>query len=138
MKKLLLPYFVFEIIFVVFFLSEYSFFILFFEILFSAIIGYILITKFGVLNITKNLTKISPSIVFGNLGLAISGMLLMVPGILSDSVGVLIIFVSLIMKIIKKDRDKFNNTQNNTYNYTKNDEVIDVEIIEEGENLWKK
>ncbi|CUU72700.1 hypothetical protein [Campylobacter hyointestinalis] len=67
--------------------------------------------------------------VFGSMGLVVGGVLLMVPGILSDIFAVFIISVSLILKLIS-----YLQTPTHKECYTKEDykdDVIDVEIIDE-------
>ncbi|EKJ0132023.1 hypothetical protein PB734_001798, partial [Campylobacter fetus] len=62
----------------------------------------------------------------GSMGIAFGGMLLIVPGILSDIFAVFIIVISLILKI-------FVRFSTNTYNDNDRfrDDIIDVEIIDE-------
>ncbi|MBE6430659.1 MULTISPECIES: FxsA family protein [Campylobacter] len=128
----LLPYIFLEIVLVVLYVLEFGFFSLFSEIFLSALLGVILILNYGFSNLFQNINYLNIKDIFGSLGLAIGGFAIMIPGIISDIFGIIIIVVALILKIYAK----FNtlNYQNNQDRYSQanqDDDVIDVEIIEE-------
>lgn len=140
MRNYFVPYMMLEFIFVAVFIWKYGFLALILEIILSVIAGIVLISKFGMLDLIQEFKNIKSDNIFGNFGIAAGGMMLMFPGILSDTAGIFIIVVTLVMKFLDKNG---RNTQNNTYNYTykntyyssqnKQDDIIDVEIIEENE-----
>lgn len=127
---------VIETIFVIAFVWKYGFFALFAEIVISLIVGFILISKFGVLDFLKEARNITPQTVFGNFGTVFGGFLILLPGIFSDTVGIVIIIVSLLMRFLgsdyanlqKKDEGKFKEPFAHTKK--KEEDIIDVEVIE--------
>ncbi|MDV2490032.1 MULTISPECIES: FxsA family protein [Campylobacter] len=125
-KISLFPYFVIEIVCVFIYIINYGFLNFLGEVFLSGIIGIILIFSYGFLNLYSNIVSINLKDIFGSMGIAFGGMLLIVPGILSDIFAVFIIVISLILKIfvrfstnIYNDNDRFR------------DDIIDVEIIDE-------
>lgn len=145
MKKLNFPYFIVEIFFATFFIGTFGVFIYILEALLSAIIGLSLIFKFKFLNMDKIYSMIDRNSL-SYFGLKASGILLVLPGILSDIVAVFILMLVFIfnfknIKAPKKYSDfAYNFADNFTYfrfnenNYSKNnknndDEIIDAEII---------
>lgn len=125
-KISLFPYFVIEIVCVFIYIINYGFLNFLGEVFLSGIIGIILIFSYGFLNLYSNIVSINLKDIFGSMGIAFGGMLLIVPGILSDIFAVFIIVISLILKI-------FVRFSTNTYNDNDRfrDDIIDVEIIDE-------
>lgn len=136
---------VIETIFVLAFVWKYGFFALFAEIIISLVLGFILISKFGVLDFIKEARNITPQTVFGNFGTVFGGFLILLPGIFSDTVGIVIIVMSLLMRFLGSDyanlqkqddfskKDKFKEPFTFTYTKIKTDkkqDIIDVEVIE--------
>ncbi|QKF64485.1 FxsA family membrane protein [Campylobacter corcagiensis] len=125
---------VIETIFVIAFVWKYGFFALFAEIVISLVVGFILISKFGVLDFLKEARNITPQTVFGNFGTVFGGFLILLPGIFSDTVGIIIIIVSLLMRFLGSDyanlqkKDEFKEPFAHTKK--KEEEIIDVEVIE--------
>lgn len=129
----LLPYIFLEIVLVVLYVLEFGFLSLFSEIFLSALIGVLLIFNYGFVNLFHNMNYFNIKDIFGSLGLAIGGLALIIPGMLSDIFGVIVIGVALALKIYSKfSTPRYQNTQNQ-YRQTNNnnDDIIDVEIIEE-------
>lgn len=129
----LLPYIFLEIVLVVLYVLEFGFLSLFSEIFLSALIGVLLIFNYGFVNLFHNMNYFNIKDIFGSLGLAIGGLALIIPGMLSDIFGVIVIGVALALKIYSKfSTTRYQNTQNQ-YRQTNNnnDDIIDVEIIEE-------
>lgn len=129
----LLPYIFLEIVLVVLYVLEFGFLSLFSEIFLSALIGVLLIFNYGFVNLFHNMNYFNIKDIFGSLGLAIGGLALIIPGMLSDIFGVIVIGVALALKIYSKfSIPRYQNTQNQ-YRQTNNnnDDIIDVEIIEE-------
>lgn len=70
--------------------------------------------------------------IFGSMGIAFGGMLLIVPGVLSDFVAIFVLLVSFTLKLVAylqgsnvADHSKFTNTKS-----AHDSEIIDVEIID--------
>jgi 2-isopropylmalate synthase len=129
----LLPYIFLEIVLVVLYVLEFGFLSLFSEIFLSALIGVLLIFNYGFVNLFHNMNYFNIKDIFGSLGLAIGGLALIIPGMLSDIFGIIVIGVALALKIYSKfSTPRYQNTQNQ-YRQTNNnnDDIIDVEIIEE-------
>lgn len=132
-KITLLPFIVAEIICIIFYISNFGFLNYLGEVFLSAIIGFILVFSYGFLNFYNKFRILSLKTVFGSMGLVIGGILLILPGILSDFIAVFVIAISLILKLfgyMQEDNfqeDKFNSKVNTN----DDDDMIDVEIIDE-------
>lgn len=121
----------------------------FIEILFSAVMGMIILKNFKY-SLSENIQKAragqitQEEFIKTNVAKAIGAFLLIVPGFFTDIVGILLqlgLFVSLFSKIFEFKKPNSNNTtysknfeytqthynQNNT---RRDDEIIDVEIID--------
>lgn len=134
-----LIYFFAELGLFVLFAQEFGFWTLVAEILLSGIGGFFLLTSSlsgsseGIVDFFRNARN--PKEFFAsNLTKVVGAFLLIVPGLLSDSVGVLLSFglfdgvlVALIDKILPK--------QENSANQESYSEIIDVEVIEENERI---
>lgn len=132
MRKYFLPYVILETLFVMMFIYKYGFFALLLEVILSIAIGFVLISKFGMLDLVRDFRTISPKDISGNFGIALGGLFLLIPGILSDTIGFLIIISSLIMKFLGKDyMDLKTSNKTDKKRYQEDDDIIDVEIIDE-------
>ena len=110
----------------------------FFEILFSAFIGISILINFRK-TLVENMTAVSYNCIdleqFQRLNLftLFGAILLVVPGFLTDIMGVLLQFSAITSMIVNRYNVKSGNC-NASYNYEKNNtkdsDVIDVEIIE--------
>ena len=128
----LLPYIFLEIVLVVLYILEFGFLSFFVEIFLSAIIGVILLFNYGFSNLFNNINYLNIRDIFGSLSLAIGGFVLIIPGMLSDIFGVIVIGVALALKIYSKfSTPRYQNNQNKYRQTNHNDDIIDVEIIEE-------
>lgn len=134
----LLPYIFLEIVLVVLYVLEFGFFSLFSEIFISALLGVILILNYGFANLFQNINYFNIKDIFGSLSLAIGGFALIIPGMLSDIFGVIVIGVALALKIYSKfSTPRYQNNQNKYHQTNHNDDIIDVEIIEERDYEYK-
>lgn len=125
-----------ETIFVMAFIWKYGFFALFLEIILSLVLGFILISKFGILDFVSEVRNITPQTIFGNFGTVFGGFLILLPGVLSDTVGIIIIVVSLLMKFLGDEKatniqaDIMPKNTNSKPKRDTRDDIIDVEVIE--------
>ena len=110
----------------------------FIELVASALLGSVLLANFRV-TLMQNLNalmqgEISPSS-FQRLNLwsIVGAILLILPGILGDIVGLLLQFSSIVTLLVSKLMKE--ETPNQMYQEGKNDEIIDVEVIDERPTL---
>lgn len=110
----------------------------FIELVASALLGGVLLANFRV-TLMQNLNalmqgEISPSS-FQRLNLwsIVGAILLILPGILGDIVGLLLQFSSIVTLLVSKLMKE--ETPNQMYQEGKNDEIIDVEVIDERPTL---
>lgn len=146
---LFLLYLFIEIFLLVEFGDEFGVFALFAEIILSGIIGFgfiISINNVGgyFINFSNffNISNIVGSVIFRLIG----GILLILPGILCDIVGIIFLIFSFIFTFRKDNENPKNfhdfRFQNFTFKrdserYNNEDEIIDVEIIEHNDKLNK-
>ncbi|ASM38343.1 MAG: FxsA family protein [Campylobacter sputorum] len=122
MQKTLAFIYIFIEIFIIYaFIDEYGFLKFLLEIIISAVIGLMLMFKFGFINMA-NLS--SPMQMISNFGISIGGFLLMLPGLMCDIVGLCVIIFSVFAN--KKIDKNYNFKKGNT-----NEDIIDVEVIDE-------
>lgn len=131
MRKYLLPYAILETLFVMMFIYKYGFFALLLEVVLSIGVGFILISKFGMLDLLRDFRTISPKDISGNFGIALGGFFLLIPGILSDTIGFLIIISSIVMRFLSKDYIDLKSKNKKHSKTSHEDDIIDVEIIDE-------
>ncbi len=118
LKILWLSYFVFELVFCVGFVATFGFLNYMAEVLISSILGIILVSKVGISTIFQNAIFSNFKDIFGKFALLFAGIFLIIPGILSDVVGIVLLIFSIFTKSGKKtDKNK--------------DDYIDVQIVEE-------
>ena len=126
----------------------------FVEILFSAIIGMIILKNFKY-SLGENIQKArsgqitQEEFVKTNVAKAIGAFLLIIPGFFTDIIGIILqfgLFVSLFSKIFKFKKPSSNNTEYSTsFEYTqtdhkqnsrrRDDEISDVEIIDDNNTI---
>jgi len=127
----------------------------FVEILFSAIIGMIILKNFKY-SLSENVQKArtgqitQEEFIKTNVAKAIGAFLLIIPGFFTDIIGILLqlgLFVSLFSKIFefKKPNSSNNATYSTSFEYTqtnnkqnnkrRDDEIIDVEIIDDNNTI---
>ena len=98
----LLPYIFLEIVLVVLYILEFGFLSFFVEIFLSAIIGVILLFNYVFSNLFNNINYLNIRDIFGSLSLAIGGFVLIIPGMLSDIFGLVVILIALGLKLYSK------------------------------------
>lgn len=133
MRILLFILILVEIIGFVLFVDEFGFLALFLEIIFSAIIGVMLLFSVGNLNKESYFNIINRKISLSNFIGAqflkmLAGILLIIPGLLSDCVGLICMIIAFLLN---------NKKQDSSAQHWKNDDIIDAEIIEEKEKINK-
>jgi len=125
----------------------------FIEILFSAVIGMIILKNFKY-SLSENIQKAragqitQEEFVKTNVAKAIGAFLLIVPGFFTDTIGLLLqlgLFVSIFSKVFEFKKPNNNTTYSNNFEYTQtdykynnkrgNDEIIDVEIIDNNNTI---
>ena len=121
----LLPYIFLEIVMVVLYILEFGFLSFFAEVFLSAIIGVILILNYGFSNLFNIINYFNIKDIFGSLGIAVGGFALIIPGVISDIFGIILIIIAMFWKL------KFKTTKSSQSRQYSDDEIIDVEIIEE-------
>jgi 2-isopropylmalate synthase/UPF0716 protein FxsA len=107
----------------------------FFELILSAFVGIILLVNFRT-TLIQNLRCVSEQQIdlqrFQELNLftIFGAFLLIIPGFLTDIIGVLLQFSVFVSILVNRFSAKYTPKSTNTHNYTKEeDNVIDVEII---------
>lgn len=135
-----LIYLIIEVFLVSTFASNFGAFWYFLEIVVSAIIGFLLLKNFkyafgaNVLGLLKGQID-SNQFMKLNLSMAIGAILLILPGIFTDILGILVQFQFVSTLIAAK----FLKTHNSNFKYKQKGEndVIDVEVIDSDSNLIK-
>jgi len=109
----------------------------FFELIFSAMAGIILLVNFRT-TLIKNLQSVSSENIdlrrFQELNLftVFGAFLLIVPGFLTDIIGVLMQFSVFVSMLVNRFSAKYNSSNTETNHYQKDEyDVIDVEIIDD-------
>ncbi|OPA74435.1 FxsA family protein [Campylobacter pinnipediorum] len=137
-SSLFIPYIIIEAVFAAIYISNYGFLSLLGEVFLSAIIGFLFIFNIGFLNLTSQINMIKPSDIFSSIGIGIGGFLLFLPGLVSDTFGIIAIAISLIYKLVKKP-DYTQNQDNFNYHkydrYDNEEEIIDVEVIDDTHHI---
>ncbi len=107
----------------------------FFELIFSAAVGVILLVNFRT-TLIQNLRSVSEQQIdlrrFQELNLftIFGAFLLILPGFFTDIIGVLMQFSVFVSILVNRFSAKYSPKSSNTHNYKKEDnDVIDVEII---------
>lgn len=113
----------------------------FFELIFSAAVGIILLVNFRT-TLIQNLRSVSDQQIdlrrFQELNLftIFGAFLLILPGFLTDIIGVLMQFSVFVSILVNRFAAKYTPKSSNTHNYKKeNNDVIDVEIINNDSTL---
>jgi len=109
----------------------------FFELIFSAMVGIILLVNFRT-TLIKNLQSISSDNIdlrrFQELNLftVFGAFLLIAPGFLTDIIGVLMQFSVFVSLLVNRFSAKYNSSNTKSNHYQKDEyDVIDVEIIDD-------
>ncbi len=120
-------YLILEILFVVAFVSSQGILALFGEIFLSGILGFWLIFSGGGIT-TKEFSRITPNILKTSFGVVLGGFLVLLPGILSDIAGCLLLAVAILVRIFDKNKKQKTEKREKT---KFEDDIIDVEIVSE-------
>ena len=122
--------------------SSIGAFATFAEIIFSAFVGFILIANFRVTLVQSMQALMSKSIsveAFQRLNIftILGAILLILPGFLSDIIGICLQFSFFATLFASKILHKDITTENQNFREGKNDEIIDVEIIDDSATRLK-
>lgn len=114
------------------YISLFGFASLVLECIITAIIGFSLAFRAGFISAFNQLSFYGVRDIFSNIGYSLGGVLLFIPGLVSDFVGVLIVIAAFLIGqnlAPKNDKFKYGDFKENR---AKDDgEIIDVEIVEE-------
>ena len=131
-------FFLIEAIFIYLFVDKFGFLNYFLEVLVSGFVGIALLLNAGFSSLNSPQVAFKSFLggnLFSQLGLSFGGMLLFLPGILTDIFGVAVVIFSLIFKKNVAENESYQEFkfQNFSEHGTKKDEgeIIDVEVIEE-------
>lgn len=115
---------------------------IFLEVILSAIVGFFIVSNFKN-SLAESMSALSKMRIEPNRAISstllslVGGVMLIVPGIISDTVGLLLqfsIFSTIITNRFSKDVDiKYDYREKNSRNYTKEEDIIDVEIIDKSD-----
>lgn len=139
--RLELVWLVFEAVVAYFYVLKFGFGSLVLECILSGLLGFVLAFKFGLSSPINHMMFYGIRDIFSSLGYGIAGILLIIPGLISDTIGVFIAIICLIMG--KSDRNNsrfytqdseqfFNERKRKSHD---DGEIIDVEIVEENRGL---
>ena len=138
MKFFLLLYAFFELFFIILAIRTLGFGTYALEVLLSGAFGMAVLFKFGVFKLIDNMREnggffgYSGGIfgyLLGEFSLAFGAVALILPGILSDFIGIMLIILSIIWRENNQNKAKFY-SEKNRQNKDESD-IIDVEIIED-------
>ncbi|OSQ26106.1 hypothetical protein CCON61_01480 [Campylobacter concisus] len=131
-------FFLIEAIFIYLFVDKFGFLNYFLEVLVSGFVGIALLLNAGFSSLNSPQVTFKSFLsgnLFSQLGLSLGGMLLFLPGILTDIFGIAVIVFSLVFKKNAAKNESYQEFkfQNFSEHGTKKDdgEIIDVEVIEE-------
>ena len=131
-------FFLIEAIFIYLFIDKFGFLNYFLEVLVSGFVSMALLLNAGFSSLNSPQVALKSFLggnLFSQLGLSFGGMLLFLPGILTDIFGIAVVVFSLIFKknVAKNESYQEFKFQNFSEQSAKKDEgeIIDVEVIEE-------
>jgi hypothetical protein len=131
-------FFIIEAVLIYVFVDKFGFLNYFLEVLVSGFVGMALLLNAGFSSLNSPQVAFKSFLggnLFSQLGLSFGGMLLFLPGILTDIFGIAVVVFSLIFKknIAKNESYQEVKFQNFSEQSAKKDdgEIIDVEVIEE-------
>ena len=131
-------FFLIEAVFIYLFVDKFGFLNYFLEVLVSGFVGIALLLNSGFSSLNPPQTAFASFLggnLFSQLGLSLGGMLLFLPGILTDIFSIAVIVFSLVFKKNAAKNEsyqefKFQNFSERTPRENEG-EIIDVEVIEE-------
>ena len=131
-------FFIMEVVLIYVFVDKFGFLNYFLEVLASGFVGIALLLNAGFSSLNSPQVALKSFLggnLFSQLGLSFGGMLLFLPGILTDIFGIAVVIFSLIFKknVAKNESYQEFKFQNFSEQSAKKDEgeIIDVEVIEE-------
>ncbi|WP_149714669.1 FxsA family protein [Campylobacter concisus] len=131
-------FFIIEAALIYVFVNKFGFLNYFLEVLVSGFVGIALLLNAGFSSLNSPQVAFKSFLggnLFSQLGLSLGGMLLFLPGILTDIFGIAVIVFSLVFKKNAAKNESYQEFkfQNFSEHGTKKDdgEIIDVEVIEE-------
>ena len=131
-------FFLIEAIFIYLFVDKFGFLNYFLEVLVSGFVGIAFLLNAGFSSLNSPQVALKSFLggnLFSQLGLSFGGMLLFLPGILTDIFGIAVVIFSLIFKKNAAKNESYQEFkfQNFSEQSAKKDdgEIIDVEVIEE-------
>lgn len=117
----------------IFYIMEWGFASLVIECLITGIIGFILVFRIGLFHMLNQLSFYGFRNIFSFFGYGLGGVLLFLPGIISDIVGLFIVIIAFIFSINNSPK----NTQYHGFSYSKQEDsdIIDVEVVEDRKEI---
>ncbi|QCD52419.1 FxsA family protein [Campylobacter sp. RM16192] len=138
LRRLFLPYIIIEMFALYLFVNKYGFFNFVLEVILTAILGSVIMFRVGFVQFFSRAMFIRVSDIFGALGIAIGGFFILIPGLVSDFLGIAILILSMftIFKNLNntKNYSEFKSRSKETKN-SENIDIIDVEIVEESKTI---
>ena len=138
MRFFVFLFFLIEAIFIYLFVDKFGFLNYSLEVLVSGFVGIALLLNAGFSSLNSPQVAFKSFLggnLFSQLGLSFGGMLLFLPGILTDIFGIAVVVFSLVFKKNAAKNESYQEFkfQNFSEHGTKKDEgeIIDVEVIEE-------
>lgn len=134
LRFLFMPYVAIEAICAYFFISEYGFLTLVLEVISTAVLGMFFMFRVGFFQLFSRILLLKPSDLFGVLGMPIGGFFLFLPGVATDTLGVILVIFALFSNF---KNPSLKSEQSGEFRSYKNErsgeegEIIDVEVVEE-------
>lgn len=134
LRFLFMPYVAIEAICAYFFISEYGFLTLVLEVISTAVLGMFFMFRVGFFQLFSRILLLKPSDLFGVLGMPIGGFFLFLPGVATDTLGVILVIFALFSNFknpsLKSEQSREFRSYNNERS-SEEGEIIDVEVVEE-------
>lgn len=134
LRFLFMPYVAIEAICAYFFISEYGFLTLVLEVISTAVLGMFFMFRVGFFQLFSRILLLKPSDLFGVLGMPIGGFFLFLPGVATDTLGVILVVFALFSNFknpsLKSEQSREFRSYNNERS-SEEGEIIDVEVVEE-------
>lgn len=116
-----------------FYASHYGFASLVLECIISGVIGFLLAFKAGFYQLYSRVVFNGIGDIFSILGYGFGGILLFIPGLISDFFGTIIVIISLFIGTNSQANMQNQHSNLNQKDHNE-DDIIDVEIIQEKDN----
>ncbi|MFL1706248.1 FxsA family protein [Campylobacter sp. MOP7] len=134
LRFLFMPYVAIEAICAYFFISEYGFLTLVLEVISTAVLGMFFMFRVGFFQLFSRILLLKPSDLFGVLGMPIGGFFLFLPGVATDTLGVILVIFALFSNFKNPSLKSEQSREFRSYNNERSGEegeIIDVEVVEE-------